>query len=709
MKHYQSSHIKNIVLAGSPKSGKTTLAECMMYEGGVINRMGSVDDGNTVSDFHELEQERKNSVFSSIMHTEWRGTKINIIDTPGMDDFSGELISALRVANTAIVTLNAQHGPEVGTEIIWRYLKEYNKPTLFVMNQLDHAKADWNLALERTREQFGSAVVVMQFPYNVGEGFNSIIDVLKMVMYKFPEGGGKPEKNPIPDDARPMANELHNTLVEAAAEHDEALMELYFEKGELDEDEMRQGLRAGMLNRSVFPLFCVAAKQNMGSGRMMGFIGNVAPTAGDMGPEHTVHGDEVKVNDSETTLFVFKSHSDRHTGQTSFFKVCSGEITSGQELFNLTTHNKVKLGQLYVMDGKNRNQVDKLSAGDIGATVKLKETYSNQTLRIEDDGAVLAPIVYPNPKIRASIVPEKEGDEEKLAVALGKIGQNDPTFGVEYAKELRQSIIHGQGELHLMIVKWLLSHIHGVEVRYQKPRISYRETIQINSEGHYKHKKQSGGSGQFGEVLMKVYPYHEGWTPSSGEYKIRNQEAIELPWGGTLLFCNAIVGGAIDTRYLPAVQKGVLKILEQGPITGSYARDVVVVVYDGKMHAVDSNEISFLIAGQHAFKQAFLDAKPRLLEPIYKVEVLVPDEQMGDIMTDFQSRRAIVEGFSNEGAYQKITALVPLAELYKYATTLSSLTQGRATHTREFSKYEIVPGDIQKKLSNYHNEMAAAV
>ncbi|MEL6592323.1 MAG: elongation factor G [Bacteroidota bacterium] len=707
MKHYQSSHIKNIVLAGSPKSGKTTLAECMMFEGGVINRMGNVDDGNTVSDFHELEQERKNSVFSSIMHTEWRGTKINIVDTPGMDDFAGELISALRVADTALVTLNAQHGPEVGTEIIWRYLKKYNKPSIFVVNQLDHPKADWNLALERTREQFGTSVVVMQFPYNAGEGFDAIIDVLKMVMYKFPAGGGKPEKHPIPDDARPTANELHNTLVEAAAEHDEALMELYFEKGELDEDEMRQGLRAGMLNRSVFPLFCVSAKQNMGSGRMMGFIGNVAPTAGDMGPEHTVHGDEIKVSDQDTTLFIFKSTTDKHTGLTSFFKVCSGEISGGQELYNLTTHNKIKLGQLFVMDGKNRNQVDKLSAGDIGATVKLKDTFSNQTLRDEDDGAMVEPIVFPNSKIRASIVSDSQGDEEKLAVALSKIGQNDPTLVVEYAKELRQTIIHAQGELHLMTVKWLLKHVHSVNVRYEEPRISYRETIQKASEGHYRHKKQSGGSGQFGEVFMKVYPYHEGWE-APDDYKIRNAEEVELPWGGTLMFCNAIVGGVIDTRYLPAIQKGVMKMLEEGPITGSYARDVAVVVYDGKMHPVDSNEVSFLLAGQHAFKQAFLDAKPRLLEPIYKVDVLVPDEQMGDIMTDLQGRRAIVEGFSNEGAYQRITAQVPLAELYKYTTTLSSLTQGRATHTREFSKYEVVPMDIQQKLAASHAEMATA-
>ena len=671
-----------------------------MFEGGVISRMGNVDDGNTVSDFHELEHERKNSVFSSIMHTEWRGTKINIIDSPGMDDFVGELVSALRVADTALVTLNAQHGPEVGTELVWRYLKRYNKPTIFVVNQLDHGKADWNKTLEKTREQYGAGLVVMQYPYNPGDGFNCIIDVLKMVMYKFPPEGGKPEKVAIPAEEKERADELHNTLVEAAAEHDEALMELYFEKGELDEDEMRQGIRLGMLNRDLFPLFCVAAKQNMGSGRLMGFIGNVAPTAGDMGPETAVDGSEIKVSDSETTVFVFKSASDKHSGTTSFFKVCSGELNSGDELINLTNRNKVKLNQLYVMDGKNRNQVEKLFAGDIGATVKLKDTHTNETLRSKDDGKAVEPIVFPNPKMRVAVEPAKEGDEEKVAQTLIKIMQSDPTLHYEYRKELKQNILQGQGELHLNMIKWLLKNMAGLEVNYVQPKISYRETIQRASEGHYRHKKQSGGAGQFGEVYMKVLPYDEetGFIPPS-DVKVRGTDEIELDWGGKLIFANAIVGGSIDARYMPAILKGIMETLEEGPITGSYARDVAVVVYDGKMHPVDSNEISFKIAGAHAFKTAFLEAKPKLLEPVYKVEVLVPDEQVGDIMTDLQGRRALVEGFASEGAYQRITAYVPLAELYRYTTTLSSLTQGRATHTREFSKYETVPGDIQQKLA----------
>ncbi|MEL6670790.1 MAG: elongation factor G [Bacteroidota bacterium] len=702
MKHYQSSNIKNVVLVGSSKAGKTTLAETMMFEGGVISRMGSVDDGNTVSDYHEVELERRNSVFSSIMHTEWRGTKINLVDTPGLDDFIGELISSLRVSDTALVTVNAQYGVEVGTEISWRYLKKYNKPSIFVINQLDQSKSDYNLCVEQIKEQFDPGVVVMQYPYNQGEAFDSIIDVLKMVMYKFPPEGGKPEKLPIPDEEKARAADLHNTLVEAAAEHDEELMELYFEKGELDEDEMRRGIRIGMLNRALFPLFCLSAKKNMGSGRLMGFIGNVAPTAADMAAETTISGDEVHTSESDTTLFVFKSGSDKHSGLTNFFKVCSGEINAGDELVNLTTGNKTKVNQLYVMDGKNRHQVEKLSAGDIGATVKLKDTFTNHTLRSKDDNKAIEPIDFPNSRMRTAVNPVTTGEEEKMVAALNKIRQADPTFITEFAKELKQTIIHAQGELHLSTGKWMLEHLYGVKIEYGTPKISYRETIQQAAEANYRHKKQSGGSGQFGEVYMKIFPF-QGEFQDPPEYKIRNKDEIDLPWGGKLLYCNAIVGGSIDARFMPAILKGIMETMEEGPITGSYARDVAVVVYDGKMHPVDSNEISFKIAGQQAFKTAFLQAKPKLMEPIYKVEVLVPDEQMGDIMTDLQSRRAIVEGFNNEGSYQKITAKVPLAELYRYTTSLSSLTQGRATHTREFHKYESVPGDIQQKLATAHS------
>ncbi|MEZ4772781.1 MAG: elongation factor G [Bacteroidia bacterium] len=698
MKHYQTNEIKNIVLVGSSKSGKTTLAECMMFEGGVLSRMGSVEEGNTISDFHEIEIERKNSIFSSILHTEWRGTKINIIDAPGLDDFTGELISSLRVADTALVTLNAQYGVEVGTELVWRYLQKYHKPTVFIINQLDQSKADFNNTVEQAKAQFGDKVILVQYPYNTGDGFNAIIDLLKMVMYKFPPEGGKPEKLPIPDDEKARAEELHNTLVEAAAENDESLMELYFEKGELDEDEMRKGLRSGLVNRDLFPVFCLSAKKNMGSGRLMGFLANVTPSPGDMGPEKTTSGKEIKVTDSNSTLFVFKSTNEKHTGAMSYFKVVSGGLKAGMEFTNTSNGTRNKINQISTIDGKNRHTVDELAAGDIGVTVKLKDTGTNQTLRLKDDEESVDPIVFPNPKIRTAVAPLKQGDDEKMAQALIKIASSDPTLIFEYSKELKQSLIHGQGELHLMVTKWLLSHVYGVEVEYIKPKISYRETIQKVAEGYYKHKKQSGGSGQFGEVYLKIAPYYEGYTDPA-ELKVRERQEVELDWGGKLVYCNCIVGGVIEARFMPAILKGIMENMEEGPITGSYARDIVVYVYDGKMHAVDSNEISFKIAGQHAFKKAFLDASPKLLEPIYRVEVLVPDDNMGDVMTDLQGRRAIVEGFSNEGAYQKITARVPLAELYKYATALSSISQGRATHSREFIEFTTVPPDIQHKLA----------
>lgn len=697
MKYYPTDHIKNIVLAGSAKAGKTTLAECMMYESGVIGRMGSVDDGNTVSDYHEVEVERKSSVFASIMHAEWRGTKINMIDSPGQDDFIGELIGSLRVADTALLMVHAQYGVEVGTEIAWRYVTKFHKPTIFVVNQLDQAKADFNQAVEELTERFGNGVVMMQYPYNQGEGFNAIIDLLKMTMYKFPDGGGKPEKLPIPEDERERANELHNALVEAAAEHDDQLMELYFEKGELDEDELRKGLRIGMLARDLFPVFCLSAKRNMGSGRLMGFLGNVAPSAGDMGPETSEDGAEINVTDPETNLFIFKSSNEKHTGQMSYFKVCSGEVEVGMELHNSNTGVRGKLNQLYAVDGKNRHAVEKLAAGDIGATVKFKETRTNHTLRSKDDELKLAPIQFPEPRMRVAVEPETQGDEEKMAMALHKLSDGDPTLKLEFVKELKQNILSGQGELHLQTARWIVDHVYGVPVTFHEPRISYRETIQKTADADYRHKKQSGGAGQFGEVYLRIAPYTEFMTDPT-DIKVREKEVIDLDWGGKLVFCNCIVGGVIDQRFLPAIQKGILEVMETGPLTGSYARDVVVYVYDGKMHPVDSNEISFKIAGAAAFKQAFMEASPKLMEPVYNLEVIVPEEYMGDVMTDLQGRRAMVEGFVAEARNQRITARVPLAEMNRYSTALSSLAQGRATFSMSFLEFAPVPGDVQARL-----------
>lgn len=701
MKHYETQNIKNIVLVGGSKSGKTTLAECMMFEGGVTGRMGTIEDHNTVSDYHEIEQERENSVYSSIMHTEWRGNKINIVDTPGMDDFIGEMISALRVSDTALLLLNNQNGVEVGTEIAWRYLKKFNKPTIFVANQADHAKADFNATAEQAKAQFGNKVIVVQYPYNNGEGFDSIIDVLKMVMYKFPAEGGKPEKLPIPDEEKAKADELHNILVETAAENDDALMELYFEKGSLDEDEMRKGIRIGMLKRELFPLFCLSAKRNMGSGRLMGFINNVAPSADDMNPEESTDGTEINCSDPDTSLFVFKASNEKHAGSMSFFKVCSGTLSTGMDLINTTTNSKGRISQLYVVDGKNRTPVEKLSAGDIGATVKFKGTFTNHTLRSKDDGLQIKPIDFPPSKMRTAIVPAKQGDEEKLGQGLNKIHECDPTLIIEQSKELKQTLVHSQGELHMLITKNILKNEHGVDVEFVSPRIPYRETIQKEAKASYRHKKQSGGSGQFGEVYLAIAPYYDGMPPPEG-FNLRKKEEIELSWGGKLVYYNCIVGGVIDNRFMPAILKGIMERIEEGPLTGSYARDICVMVYDGKMHPVDSNEISFKIAGKHAFKEAFVNAQPKIMEPIYRVEVLVPDDYTGDVMTDLQSRRALVEGIEAEGAYQKIIARVPLAELNRYSSSLRSISQGRAIHTREFLEYAQTPGDVQQKLIKAH-------
>ncbi len=702
MKHYPTNQIKNIVLAGSAKAGKTTLAECMMYESGVITRMGSVDDGNTVSDYHEVELERRSSVFASLMHAEWRGTKINIIDSPGQDDFIGELIGALRVADTALLMVHAQYGVEVGTEIAWRYLQQYHKPSIFVVNQCDQPKADFNQTVDDLKERFGEGLILMQYPLRQGEGFNAIIDLLKMTMYTFPDGGGKPEKHPIPPQERERANELHNILVEAAAEHDDQLMELYFEKGELDEDELRKGLRIGMLAREVFPVFCMSAKRNMGSGRLMGFLGNVAPSAGEMGPERSADGKEISVNDPTTTVFVFKSSNEKHTGQMSYFKVCSGEVSAGMELYNSNSRARGKLNQLFAVDGKNRHPVDRLSAGDIGATVKFKDTHTNHTLRSKDDEVMLEPITFPEPRMRVSVDPVKQGDDEKMAMAFLKMNEGDPTLKLQYEKELRQNILYGQGELHLQTAKWIIEHVYGIPVEYGDPRISYRETIQKVANADYRHKKQSGGAGQFGEVYLRIAPYTENMSDPT-DFKVRERDVIDLDWGGKLVFCNCIVGGVIEQRFLPAILKGILEVMEEGPLTSSYARDVVVYVYDGKMHAVDSNEISFKIAGAAAFKQAFLNAAPKLMEPVYRLEITVPEEYMGNIMTDLLGRRAIVEGSIGEGRNQRITARVPLAEMNRYATSLSSLAQGRATFSMTFLEFVQVPGDLQGRLTQQHS------
>lgn len=699
MKVYDEKHLKNIVLLGAPKSGKTLLAEDMIFEAGITHRRGTIETKNTVSDYHEIEQERGNSVFATAMHTEWRDYKINIIDTPGFDDFVGEMISSIRVADTCVMVINAQHGVEVSTELIWNYVDEFNKPVIFAVNQLDHPKSDFDETLAALKNSFGNAVTQMQYPVNEGEAFDGIIDLLKMVYYKFPAEGGKPEKLPVPESEKERANQLHNELVEKAAENDEKLMEKYFEKGTLNEDEMRAGLKLGMIHHDVFPVFCMSAKKNMGSGRMMGFIDNVAPSPREAKPELTTDGKEIAYDPSKpAAIFVFKSHIEPNLGKLSFFKVISGEVTSSSELINSQTGATERFHQLFIMDGKTRNAVDKLVAGDIGATLKLKDTYTNQTLHAKGFDVTIKPIEYPTPRIRTALVAQTKGDDEKIGEVLNKIHQEDPTLEVGYSKELKQLIVSGQGELHLAVCKWFLENAYKLHVDFETPRISYRETIRKPATASYRHKKQSGGAGQFAEVHLKVEPYFEG-MPEPTDFSIRGKEVIDLEWGGKLVFYNCIVGGVIDTRFIPSILKGIMEKMEEGPITGSYVRDVRVMVYDGKMHPVDSNDISFKIAGMLAFKDAFLKAEPQLLEPIYDLEILVPEEIMGDVMTDLQTRRSLIMGMDTKGNYQVIRARTPLAELDRYSTSLRSLSQGRASFNQQFADFVAVPGDLQQRLA----------
>lgn len=709
MKIYDDKHIKNIVLLGAPKCGKTLLAEDMIFEAGITQRRGSIEAGNTVSDYHEIEKERGNSIFATPLHTEWRDYKINIIDTPGFDDFIGDIISSIRVADTCVVVINAQHGVEIGTELIWKYVDQYKKPVIFAINQVDHSKANFEESLESLRRMFGSAVTQVQYPVNTGEGFNKIIDLLKMVMYEFPKEGGKPKKLPIPESECERANQLHNELVEKAAENDEKLMELYFEKGELDEDEMRVGLKKGMLQRQVFPVFVMSAKNNMGSGRMMGFIDNVAPSPREAMPEATEEGTILSYDPSlPTVLFVFKSHIEPNLGKLSFFKVMQGEVKVGDDLVNAQTNNTERLNQLFIMDGATRNPVNKLTAGDIGATLKLKDTATNHTLHTKGFDVTVKPIEFPRPRIRVAVIAKSKQDNEKIGDALAKIHQEDPTLEVEYSRELRQLIVSGQGEMHLNVCKWYLEHVYGLQADFQTPRIAYRETIRKTANAVYRHKKQSGGAGQFGEVHLRVEPWYEG-MPEPHDLTVRSKEIFDLEWGGKLAFYNCIVGGVIDARFMPSILKGIMEKMEHGPITGSYVRDVRVCVYDGKMHEVDSNDISFKIAGMMAFRDAFLNADPVLLEPIYQLEVMVPQEVVGEVMGDLQTRRAIITNLEARGNYQVIHAKVPLAELDRYSTTLRSISQGRAVFTQEFAEFAQVPYELQQKLAKKVHEEAEAM
>ncbi len=707
MKNYQTSEIKNVVLLGAPGSGKTTFAEAMAFEGKVIDRRGSIENENTLSDNTDLEHSNRRSIYSTIVYTEFMNHKLNIIDAPGSDDFSGGLFAAFKVADVGLMLFNAQNGFEVGSEIQSRYAKTYNVPLVGVINQLDSEKANWEGTLESIASFSKVKPIVVQYPVNPGPGFDAFIDVLLMKMFRFKDDNGTREELPIPAEHAERAAELHQALLEAAAENDETLMDTYFEKGDLEPDEIRKGLGMGIANRDWMPIFCASAKKDIGTKRIMEFIIKVAPNPDQRPPMTDTEGNDIPADPAgPTILFVFKSSIEQHVGEISYFRVVSGKVTEGMELLNMRTENKEKLSQLFAVAGKNRVKVSEMSAGDIGCTVKLKSTRTGDTLAPAGSHTVISPMVFPEPRYRAAVRAVNQADEEKLGELLNKARYEDPTLLVEYSKELKQTIVQGQGELHLKILRDQIMGGSKIDIEYFAPRIPYRETITKTAAADYRHKKQSGGAGQFGEVHLVIEPYYEG-MPEPSKYKVdgkeltlnvKNKEEYDLDWGGKLQFYSAVVGGAIDARFMPAILKGIMEKMEEGPLTGSYARDIRVIVYDGKMHPVDSNEISFKLAGRNAFKEAFRNAGPKIMEPIYNVEVLVPSDKMGDVMSDMQNRRAIIEGMSSEGGLDRLSARVPLSELYRYSTTLSSLTNGRATYTMKFASYEQVPSDIQEKL-----------
>jgi elongation factor G len=704
MATYDSKHVKNIALLGHAGCGKTTLAECMLFEAGITKRRGSIAARNTVSDYHELETERQSSVFSSLLHTTWKDYKINIIDTPGYDDFAGEVISALRVADTGVMVLNAAMGVEVGTDIIWEYTNTFKTPTIFVVNQLDHKDADFDRALADARSHFGANVVAVQYPVQTGAGFNAIVDVLNMVMYKFGSDGGKPEKMAIPGEEKAKADQLHKELIETIASNDESLMEKYFDQGELTEEEMKAGLHESMIRHDIFPLFCASGEKNMGVGRILSFIDYVCPAAYEMPAQKTKAGKELSCDvKGPACIFIFKTIIEPHIGELSLFKVYSGSVKAGMELVNENTGATEKINQLFLLEGHNRIPVQDLVAGDIGATIKLRSTHVNNTLHEKGVNLELEPIVFPKPNVTVAIAVVNKGDEEKLSNALHTLQEEDASMHFEVSPEIKQTLLHCQGELHLKVLQWKIEHIHKLDVKFDKPKIPYRETISRRAESNYRHKKQSGGAGQFAEVYLRIEPWYDG-MPNPEGLNLRNKEEIDLDWGGKLVFCNCIVGGAIDTRFLPSILKGVMEKMQNGPLTGSYARDIRVSVYDGKMHDVDSNDISFKIAGLHAFRQAFIEADPQLLEPIYTVEVFCPDEMVGAVMGDLQTRMGVVEGMQAEGHFEKIIAKVPLAQMHQYSSSLRSLTQGRARFNMYFDSYAPVAYEVQRKLMEAHSK-----
>jgi elongation factor G len=703
MQTFDQKHIKNIAFVGAKNSGKTTLTESMIFEAGLITRRGSIEEGNTVSDCHRLEKERNMSVFTTLVHTEWRNYKINILDTPGLDDFIGEIVQGVKAADTIVMVINAQHGVEPGTEVIWNYINKFGKPTIFAINQIDHSYADFDKSLSSLKEHYGNNVVQIQYPYN-HNGNISIIDVLKMKMYVFKDEGGKPEKLEIPDSEKEKAGQLHNDLVEKAAENEESLMEIFFDKGTLNEEELKDGIRSGMAHYSFFPVFCLSGAKNMGSGRLMGFIDNVAPSAVDKPPFNTANNKELSYDGSKpTSAFVFKTQYESNIGKITFVKVITGELATGQSLIDINTGKEEHINNLFIVDGAKRNPVNKLVAGDIGAIIKLKDAETNTTLHEKGFEVKIIPMAFPQAKVRKALVADNKAAEDKLTEVVKKIISQDPTYDLSFSKELKQWVFSCQGDLHLAVFDYLLKNEYGIGVHFEDVKVAYRETVQKPAISFFRHKKQSGGAGQFAEVRIKIEPYYEGMAEPEG-FSIRGKEEIALEWGGKLVFYNCIVGGVIDLRFIPSVLKGIMESMANGPLSGSYVRDVRVMLFDGKMHAVDSNDISFKIAGARSFSNAVLDAQPKLMEPVDQLEISVPEAMMGDVMGELQTRRAMIMGMDSVGMYQKVTAKVPQKEMTGFSNSLRSLTQGRASFTSSFDGFVAVASNLQEEIVAAHRK-----
>lgn len=696
---YHASNIRNIVLLGHTGSGKTQLAETMLFESGAINRIGSIQEGTTVSDYDPMEIEKKKSLFSSVMSLDWRGYRINLIDTPGTPDFFGELVGAVKVAATAVVVVNAEYGVEVGTENHWNYIEQDLTPTIFVVNKLDAVNANFDDAVAQLKELAGREAIVVQYPMEEGENFHKIVDVLKMTVYNFSKEGGKPTKEPIPENEKEKANKLHNELIELIAENDEGLMNLYFEKGELDEDEMKLGLRKSMVNHQVFPIFCASAQHNMGSGRIMGFIDNVAPSPLDRSAVELANGDKLEIDEKGDFVgFLFKNHAEAHLGDLTYLKVYSGSLKPGDDIVDLATGTQSRISTLYKTIGKKREEVVQLYAGDIGATVKLKDIHVSDTIGLKKSDTIIKRMVYPQPINRTALKINKQGEEEKLSIALHQLEKEDPSLVVEHSQELKQLILYTQGEEHLQRT------LQDIETRFKvscetiDAKIPFRETIQASARAQYRHKKQSGGAGQFADVSIFIEPFYEGMPEPPAEFNVRSTEQIELKWGGKLVFCNCIVGGVIDNRFIPSVIKGIMEKMESGPMTGNYARDIRVCLFDGSMHSVDSNDAAFKTAASHAFVDAFKQAKPQLLEPIYDVSIILPGDFTGSVVSDLSTRRAQIQGMDAQESMQVIKALVPLVEIQRYSRQLQSLTQGRASLSMKYHAYQAVPKAVEQQF-----------